>query len=152
MLFLREWQHTRDRQRHAVVIANSTPGRLCNCCSLLGPSTEHLHKGHSTHHHTVFFVIWRDTPTQPCNVCVWVRALEKTRHGLYMWLKPRIEVLNMFQMTPSARFLGTLKSPWGRKDCEMTLLRSLDLLRRGKTLSKFYNDWLLWTVTVIISH
>lgn len=34
----------------------------------------------------------------------------------------------MFQMTPSARFLGTLKSPWGPKDCEMTLLRSLNLL------------------------
>lgn len=35
----------------------------------------------------------------------------------------------MLQMTPSAPFLGTLESPWGPKDCEMTLLRSLNLLR-----------------------
>lgn len=33
----------------------------------------------------------------------------------------------MLQMTPSARFLETLKSPWGLKDCEMTLPRSLNL-------------------------
>lgn len=148
MLFLWGWQHTRDRQRHAVVSANSTPSALwllqpvrplCWALTQRALNTAHCGlcdlEGHSK---------------QSYNVCVeWEGTWENTTVCMCDWgLRPSY---SMCSKRPAQLGIRNASVTLGtKKDCEMAVLRSLNLTNPRKTL-RFYNDLFLWA-TAMRSH